>query len=202
MSTQVAQSWEMQNSPDLNGQLGLTYDTDLGSYGSLVLNTAYSYRAETRMFDAVASILDQGSYSLWDAGAVWYAPGGRWSASLITNINDETYRTGGYNFPATALEDAILGFYGAPRTWTFGVSAEFQTQPLLATASLVLITASERRLLEGIKQWLSTLIFFTQAMMGSPSMPVIMAIRILHEQSFVCRALPVILPTSKSYAQS
>ena len=122
----TAAPWEMQNSPDLNGQLSLAYNTDLGNYGSLVLNTAYSYRAETRMFDAIASILDQGSYSLWDAGAVWYAPGGRWSASLhLRNINDEVYRTGGYNFPATALEDAILGFYGAPRTWTFGVSAEF-----------------------------------------------------------------------------
>ncbi len=125
-SGNVVEPWEMQNSPDLNGQLGLNYSTDLGNYGSLVLNTAYSYRAETRMFDAVASILDQGSYSLWDAGAVWYAPSGNWNASLhVRNINDEIYRTGGYNFPATALEDAILGFYGAPRTWTFGVTAEF-----------------------------------------------------------------------------
>lgn len=125
-SGNVVEPWEMQNSPDLNGQLGLNYSADLGEYGSLVLNTAYSYRAETRMFDAVASILDQGSYSLWDAGAVWYAPSGNWNASLhVRNINDEIYRTGGYNFPATALEDAILGFYGAPRTWTVGVTAEF-----------------------------------------------------------------------------
>ena len=118
--------WEMQNSPDLNGQIGLTYNADLGEYGSVMLNTAVSYRDETRMFDALPTILDQGSYTLWDAGAIWYAPSGRWTAALhLKNINDETYRTGGYNFPSTALEDAILGFYGAPRTWSFSVSAEF-----------------------------------------------------------------------------
>lgn len=118
--------WEMQNSPDWNGQFSLNYSTGLGSYGSLVLNTAVSYRDETRMFDAVATILDQGSYSLWDAGATWYLPGDTWTASLhLKNINDEEYRTGGYNFPATAGEDAILGFYGAPRTWVFSLSADF-----------------------------------------------------------------------------
>ena len=118
--------WEMQNSPKLNGQFSLNYTADLADYGSLVLNTALSYRGETRMFDAAATILDQRSYNLWDAGAVWYAPGGRWTAGLhLKNIHDEIYRTGGYNFPATALEDAILGFYGAPRTWTLSVSADF-----------------------------------------------------------------------------
>ena len=118
--------WEMQNSPDWNGQFALAYNTDLGQYGSLVLNTAVSYRDDTRMFDAVASILDQEAYSLWDAGATWYSPGGQWTAALhLKNLNDEIYRTGGYNFPATALEDAIVGFYGAPRTWTFSLSTEF-----------------------------------------------------------------------------
>ncbi|GJM12512.1 MAG: TonB-dependent receptor [Pseudohongiella sp.] len=118
--------WEMQNSPDWNGQFSLNYNADLGSFGSLVLNTAVSYRDETRMFDATATILDQGSYTLWDAGAMWYAPGGVWTAGLhLKNINDEEYRTGGYNFPATALEDAIVGFYGAPRTWVFSLSADF-----------------------------------------------------------------------------
>lgn len=122
----IVAPWEMQNSPDWNGQFSLNYSADMGSYGSLVLNTAVSYRDETRMFDASATILDQGSYTLWDAGAVWYAPGGRWTAGLhLKNINDEEYRTGGYNFPATAAEDAILGFYGAPRTWVLSLSADF-----------------------------------------------------------------------------
>ena len=122
----IVQPWEMQNSPDWNGQFALIYNTDLNAYGSLALNTSVSYRDDTRMFDATATILDQPSYSLWDAGATWYSPGGSWTASLhLKNIGDEIYRTGGYNFPATALEDAIVGFYGAPRTWTFSLSTEF-----------------------------------------------------------------------------
>lgn len=122
----IVAPWEMQNSPDWNGQFSLSYNANLGEYGSLVLNSAVAFRDETRMFDAAATILDQGSYTLWDAGAVWYAPGGTWTAGLhLKNINDEEYRTGGYNFPATAGEDAILGFYGAPRTWVFSLSADF-----------------------------------------------------------------------------
>ena len=118
--------WEMQNAPKWNGQLGLNYSTELGNAGSLVLTTAVSYRDRTRMFDQVASILDQKAYTLWDAGATWYAPDGHWSAALhLKNITDEEYRTGGYNFPATAFEDAIVGFYGAPRTWTASVTYEF-----------------------------------------------------------------------------
>ncbi len=122
----IVAPWEMQNAPNWNGQIGLNYNTDLGQYGSLVLNTAVSFRDDTRMFDAVASILDQPSYSLWDAGATWYSANGQWTAALhLKNIGDEIYRTGGYNFPATAGEDAIVGFYGAPRTWTFSLSTEF-----------------------------------------------------------------------------
>lgn len=122
----IVAPWEMQNSPDWNGQFALMYNADLGNLGSLVLNSSVSYRDNTRMFDAVASILDQPSYSLWDAGATWYSSSGRWSAALqLKNLNDEIYRTGGYNFPATAMEDAIVGFYGAPRTWTFSLSTEF-----------------------------------------------------------------------------
>lgn len=122
----IVAPWEMQNSPDWNGQLALMYNTNLGRYGSLAMNTALSYRDDTRMFDAVASILDQPSYSLWDASATWYSPSERWTAALhLRNINDEIYRTGGYNFPATAGEDAIVGFYGAPRTWTLSLSTEF-----------------------------------------------------------------------------
>jgi iron complex outermembrane receptor protein len=118
--------WEMQNSPDWNGQLGLNYSTDLGGAGSLIISTAVSYRDSTRMFDQTASILDQKAYSLWDASAVWHSSDEAWTAALhIKNISDKEYRTGGYNFPATAGEDAILGFYGAPRTWTASVAYQF-----------------------------------------------------------------------------
>ncbi len=122
----IVDPWEMQNAPKWNGQLSLNYLANLGDAGSLTLTTAVSYRDRTRMFDQTASILDQKSYALWDAGAVWNSADDHWSAALhVKNINDKLYRTGGYNFPATAGEDAILGFYGAPRTWTVSLAYEF-----------------------------------------------------------------------------
>ncbi|MBC6428308.1 MAG: TonB-dependent receptor [Cellvibrionales bacterium] len=118
--------WEMQNAPDWNGQLSLSYSQELGGYGNLSLTTALAYRDAVRIFDQTASVLDQPSYSLWDASAVWDSPGEQWRAVLLLkNIRDEEYRTGGYNFPATAGEDAIVGFYGAPRTWTAELSYRF-----------------------------------------------------------------------------
>lgn len=118
--------WEMQNAPDWNGQLALSYFVGMGDYGDLSLNTALSYRDDVRMFDSTASIIDQPSYSLWDASAVWTSADDDWSASLqLKNLTDERYRTGGYNFPATALEDAIVGFYGAPRIWTVELAYQF-----------------------------------------------------------------------------
>lgn len=122
----IVAPWEMQNAPNWNGQVGFHYDADMGDLGSLTLTTSLSYRDETRMFDNAASIIDQKSYTLWDASAVWHSIDEHWMASLhLKNINDERYRTGGYNFPATAGEDAILGFYGAPRTWNVSVSYQF-----------------------------------------------------------------------------
>lgn len=118
--------WEMQNSPDWNGQIALSYFVNLDGYGELSLNTALSYRDDVRMFDSTASIIDQPSYSLWDASAVWSSINEDWKASVqLKNLTDERFRTGGYNFPATALEDAIVGFYGAPRTWTVALSYQF-----------------------------------------------------------------------------
>lgn len=125
-SGNLVDPWEMQNAPKWNGQLGLTYLADFGNAGSVTLGTAVSYRDRTRMFDPVASIIDQKSYTLWDASAVWHSADEAWTAALyVKNINDTLYRTGGYNFPATAGEDAVLGFYGAPRTWTLSVGYQF-----------------------------------------------------------------------------
>lgn len=118
--------WEMQNAPEWNGQLALSYESNLGDNGTLSLSTAVSYRDDVRMFDQVASIIDQKAYTLLDLSAIWHSADEQYSAALyLKNITDEEYRTGGYNFPATAGEDAILGFYGPPRTWTASFSYSF-----------------------------------------------------------------------------
>lgn len=118
----VSDGWEMLNAPEWTGQLGFNYDWDLGSLGSLMLNTALAYRDSSRNFNAVTCSCDQDeSYTLWDASANWYSSNEHWTVGLyLKNINDEEYKTGGYN-----LGSGELAFYGAPRTWTANVAYQF-----------------------------------------------------------------------------
>lgn len=119
-------AWGMQNAPDMTGQIAATYDLDIGSTGSLQFNIAYSYRDDVRMFEAVESVIDQEAYGLVDASVVWKSPEESWTAILSgKNLADKEYRTGGYNFPGTAGEDAILGYYGDPRTITLTLGYEY-----------------------------------------------------------------------------
>lgn len=118
----VSESWEMLNAPDWTGQVGVSYDMDLGGMGTMVLNSAASYRDASRNFNNVTCSCDQDeSYILVDAGANWYSSNGHWSGSLyVKNIEDKSYKTGGYN-----IASGELAFYGAPRTVTASVSYDF-----------------------------------------------------------------------------
>jgi iron complex outermembrane recepter protein len=118
----VSDTWEMLNAPDWSGQASLTYESDLGDLGSLVLNTAVSYRTESRNFNNVVCSCDQDeSYTLWDASAGWYSVDDHWNINLfLKNITDEEYKTGGYN-----LASGELAFYGPPRTWTLALAYNF-----------------------------------------------------------------------------
>ncbi len=118
----VSDSWEMLNAPDWTGQLGFNYDIDLGNAGSLVLNTAASYRDASRNFNNTTCSCDQDkSYVLWDLSANWYSLDEHWTASFyVKNIEDKSYKTGGYN-----LGSGELAFYGPPRTLTASLSYSF-----------------------------------------------------------------------------
>ncbi|MCB1676701.1 MAG: TonB-dependent receptor [Halioglobus sp.] len=118
----VSDTWEILNAPQWTGQLGLDYNWNLGARGNLVLNTALAYRDKSRNFNNVTCSCDQDeSYTLWDASATWYSTDERWTLGLyLKNINDEEYKTGGYN-----LGSGELAFYGPPRTWTASVSYQF-----------------------------------------------------------------------------
>jgi iron complex outermembrane recepter protein len=121
------QRWEMQNAPDWTGQLGLNYNANLGDAGSFALSTTVSFRDASRNFNEITTLSDQDSaYALWDASVVWYSADEHWTAAVhLKNLGNKTYNTGGYNFLATAGEDAVLGFYGPPRTWTASLAYEF-----------------------------------------------------------------------------
>lgn len=118
----VSDSWEMLNAPDWTGQFGINYERDLGSAGSLMLNTAVSYRDASRNFNNVVCSCDQDkSYTLVDASANWYSADDHWTVSLyVKNLENKEYKTGGYN-----LGSGELAFYGPPRTWTASVAYAF-----------------------------------------------------------------------------
>jgi len=123
-TTDVTNAWSFANTPEWTGSLGFnkTFDTEVGQ---IVWSANYSYRGKTQMFEA-PSMLDQGSYSLVNTSLVWYQNGGNWHVGLHgKNLTDEEYRVGGYNFGPTFGDDAIVAYYGDPRTVSLTVGYKF-----------------------------------------------------------------------------
>ena len=72
-------------------------------------------------------MLDQGSYTLYDAGVVWKSATESWQLGIYgRNLTDERYRTGGYNFPGALFGNSIIGFYGPPRTYLASLTYRFE----------------------------------------------------------------------------
>ena len=73
-----------------------------------------------------ASPLDQQGYALADASINWTSDDDRFSLGLHgRNLTDERYRVGGYNFPGATLGNSIIGYYGAPRTFSVTAGVKF-----------------------------------------------------------------------------
>ena len=122
----MADQRHFQNTPDWTANIALPYSIDLGDRGSVIFTPMASYRGATQMFETPIPLLDQGSYWLYDATLMWTAPDARYRISLAgRNLSDERYRAGGYNFPGALTGDSVIGFYGAPRTVTLSVTANF-----------------------------------------------------------------------------
>ena len=102
------------------------YNRTLDSVGDISLSLAASYRGETQIFPQVESAIDENSYTIFDASAVWYSPDEHWTVGLHgKNLTDEEYRVGGYNFLNLGLEESIIGYYGNPRTVSLNVGYRF-----------------------------------------------------------------------------
>jgi len=122
----LSDEWEFAFTPEWTGSLSLRHRQQLDDMGSLSLMLAGSYRAETRAFPNAASMVDEGSYVLMDASAVWSSADEHWSVGLHgKNLTGEEYRVGGYNFPSLGGEASIIGYYGNPRTVTLDVGYNF-----------------------------------------------------------------------------
>lgn len=120
----VSNLWSFANTPKLTGTFGGKYVLEVGG-GELVLNAAMSHRSDTQIFE-LPSMLDFGSYTLFNAGATWYAPDGHWDVSLQgRNLGNKEVRIAGYNFALLAGEQTITGYYADPRTVSLSVGYRF-----------------------------------------------------------------------------
>jgi iron complex outermembrane receptor protein len=114
----VADQRFVQNTPEWMGSLGLTYRLPLADRGEIALSGSASYRGSVYLFEVPSPALDQGSYTLYDAGVVWKSATESWQLGIYgRNLTDEKYRTGGYNFAGALFGNSIIGFYGPPRTY-------------------------------------------------------------------------------------
>ena len=120
----VSNLWSFANTPKLTGTFGGKYIMAMAG-GELVLNAAMSHRSDTQIFE-LPSMLDFGSYTLFNAGATWYAPDGHWDVSLQgRNLGNKEVRIAGYNFALLAGEQTITGYYADPRTVSLSVGYRF-----------------------------------------------------------------------------
>jgi len=130
----VADERVFQNTPELTASTQLVYDTPFrfaNMDGNLSLNTLLSFRSETSQFETPNPFLDQDAFTLVDANLRWETADGTWGFFANgKNLTDEEYIVAGYNFvavgpgptftPTLGLEGTLTGFYGDPRTFTFG----------------------------------------------------------------------------------
>ncbi len=127
----VSNQREIQNTPENMAFFGLTYVTDFYG-GTLNLNGNWSYKDDITQFEIPAPDIDQDSYNMYNASAVWLSPNQHWSLGLHgKNLGDEEIRTAGYCFgftdcpSALGLENNTTVFYAPPRTWTATVEYFF-----------------------------------------------------------------------------
>ncbi|MEO0575653.1 MAG: TonB-dependent receptor [Pseudomonadota bacterium] len=125
----VASQRVFQNTPDWTAQGRLNYQREMplfGNNGDLSLSAAVSYRSAASQFEVPNPLLDQPSFNIWDASAVWSDSDGHWTVGLHgKNLADEEYKVAGYFFPTLGLESSITAFYGNPRTFTATLDYRF-----------------------------------------------------------------------------
>ena len=122
----VASQRNFQNTPEWTGSISATYRHDFSDGSELAFTPSAAYRGAYQQFETPAPLLDQESYWMYDASAVWTSASDRWTVALHgKNLTDERYKTGGYSFPGAATGNSIIAFYGAPRTYTFTVGVKF-----------------------------------------------------------------------------
>lgn len=122
----LADERDFQNTPEWTGSVALDFRYPLAAGGTIAFIPSAAYRGDSQMFEFATPMLDQPSHWLYDASLVWTSESERYRVALHgKNLGDEEYRVGGYNFNAPLTGNALIGFYGPPRTWTAAFEADF-----------------------------------------------------------------------------
>ena len=122
----LADERKFQNTPEWTGSVALDFRFPLAAGGTIAFIPAASYRGDSQMFEFATPMLDQPSYWLYDSSLVWTSESERYRLGLHgKNLGDEEYRVGGYNFNSPLTGNALIGFYGPPRTWTATFEVSF-----------------------------------------------------------------------------
>ena len=116
---------KISNTPDISASLNANYEISLGDAGDLIIYGGISHRGESFIFEE-QSILDEDSYTLLDAGLMFYSASGEWTVGLHgKNLGDKQVRIAGYNFAAPYFADSIIGYYNDPRIINLSFSYQF-----------------------------------------------------------------------------
>lgn len=125
----IANQRYIQNTPEFMGYVGVNYVMPV-SNGDVTFNASVSRKGKTIQYEFAIPEIDQPAYSLTDFNAVWVDENNVFSIGFhAKNLFDKRYKVAGYPFGAPynalGLENNIVAFYGAPRTFTVTVGMNF-----------------------------------------------------------------------------
>lgn len=122
----VADEREVQNTPEFMANITARYIQDMGDNGNIVTSATWAHQGQTYQFETPTPLIDQDSYSLFNASLVWTDASSRFTVGVhAKNLFDKRYKVAGYNFPTLGLEGNVTAFYGAPRTFTLSLGMNF-----------------------------------------------------------------------------
>lgn len=130
--TDVSDNAVIQNTPEETAFLAVNYTVPVFG-GDLSLTGSWSYRGDSSQFEFTNRVIDQESFSLFNASAVWVSNSDTWMIAVHgKNLSDEDVVTSAYCFGASAscpsavgLEDNTTLFFGPPRTFFGTVEYRF-----------------------------------------------------------------------------
>lgn len=120
----VSDQRELVNSPEWDAYLGAAYNLPVGNIGTLTLLADISYRDKTYLEVNSSENLAQSGYSVVNAAIMFETVDGQWQFLLGgKNLSDKEYRT--HAFDLSAFPGVELGYYNAPRTYSFNATYHF-----------------------------------------------------------------------------